>query len=125
MSTDNIKFTGYITQDKLIPLYQKADVFALPARLDMHWGIPNVLLEAMAAKVPVITTGLPSIPELIEDGKTGFIVQEKDPHALAEKVMLLANNPDLRGQVGGAGYRVIQDRFDAAKNTVKLKNLFG
>jgi glycosyltransferase involved in cell wall biosynthesis/peptidoglycan/xylan/chitin deacetylase (PgdA/CDA1 family) len=119
-----IKFTGYITQDKLVPLYQQADVFALPVRLDIHWGIPNVLLEAMAAKVPVITTTLPSIPELIQDRETGFIVPEKDPQALAEQLIRLFHNRGLSQQVGERGWEVVKNKFDAKKNALSLTGLF-
>ncbi len=119
-----IIFIGYITQDKLIPYYKEADVFALPVRLDIHWGIPNVLIEAMAVRLPVVTTALPSIPELIEDGKGGFIVPEKDSQALADRLMLLAKNNALRKQVGEAGYRVVQEKFNIHKNALKFRELF-
>lgn len=119
-----IKFTGYITQDELIPLYQQADIFALPVRPGVHWGIPNVFLEAMAAGLPVITAPLSSIPELIEDGRTGFIIPENNPQALADKITALAKNPGLRRQIGEAGCKVVRDKFDIKKNTPALVELF-
>lgn len=121
---EKIKFTGYISQDKLIPLYKQADAFALPVKLDIHWGIPNVVIEAMAAKVSVITGNLPSIPEIIQDGVSGFIIPEKDPHALADKLMLLAKNPELRKQISDAGYINILEKFDLRKNATNLVSLF-
>lgn len=121
---ENVKFTGYITQDKLIPLYQQADAFALPVRLGIHWGIPNVLLEAMAAKLPAICTNLPSIPELIDNNKTGFIIPEKNPQALADVLIKLSNDISWRREIGNAGYRVVEEKFDIRKNSVKLVELF-
>jgi len=122
--SDQIKFTGYITQDKLIPFYQNADVFALPVRLGIHWGIPNVVIEAMAAKVPVITGNLPSIPEIIADGKTGFIIPEENPQALAGALVRLYDDAELRKTVGNAGYAVVAEKFDVAKNAASLKVVF-
>jgi glycosyltransferase involved in cell wall biosynthesis len=124
MLQGKIKFTGYITQNELIPLYQQADVFALPIRLAIHWGIPNVVIEAMAAGIPVITGTLPSIPEIIRDGVSGFIIPEEDPQALADKLMLLAQNPELRQQISEAGYANVEDKFDIKKNALKMKELF-
>lgn len=121
---ERIKFTGYITQDRLIPLYRQADVFALPVRLDIHWGIPNVLLEAMAAKVPVVCTNLPSITELIQESKTGFVIPEKNPEALAETMIKLYKDEKLRKEVGNAGYAIIENKFNIRRNTQNLITLF-
>lgn len=119
-----VKFTGYITQDELIPLYQQADVFALPVRLGIHWGIPNVVIEAMAAKVPVICTNLPSITEIIQDYRTGFIVSEEDPFILAKTIQILLQDESLRKEVGFAGYKIVEEKFDIKKNAKNLLGLF-
>ena len=121
---DNVKFTGYITQDKLIPLYQEADVFVLAMVPDIHWGIPNVLLEAASCAVPIVCTMLPSIPELIEDGKTGFITPPKDPKAIADILEKLYRDEAIRKQAGEAAQAVIEDKFDTVKNAQRLKELF-
>lgn len=125
LGLDNlVKFTGYITQDKLIPLYQQADVFALPMRSRIHWGIPNVLLEAMAGQVPVICTNLASIPELIADKKSGFIVEEENPQALADILINLYQNISLGKQAGNAGFEIIKEKFDIKINSHRLMALF-
>ncbi|MDP2923095.1 MAG: glycosyltransferase [Candidatus Omnitrophota bacterium] len=121
---EKIKFTGYITQDKLIPLYQQADVFALAMRSKIHWGIPNVLLEAMAAGSAVICTHLPSIPELIIDNKTGFIIPEENPQALVDALIRLYQNSDLRKQIASAGFEVIKEKFNIEKNAQNLIAIF-
>ncbi len=122
--TTKIKFTGYITQEKLIPLYRLADAFTLPVRLDIHWGIPNVLIEAMATKVPVITTNLSSISELVKDGENGFIVPERNPEALADKLLMLASDVNLQTRIGKAGYVAVAHKFDLKNNSENLVKLF-
>ena len=121
---EKIRFTGYITQDKLIPLYQEADVFVLAMVPDIHWGIPNVLLEAASCAVPIVCTMLPSIPELIEDNKTGFIIPPKDPKALADTIEKLYHSDAIRKEAGEAAKTVIEEKFDATKNARRLKELF-
>lgn len=121
---DHVKITGFITQDKLIPIYQQADVFVLAMVPEIHWGIPNVLLEAVAAGVPVICTMLPSIPELIKDGETGFIIPSEDPVAIAVILEKLYREPELRKKVGQAGRRIVEEKFDVVKNAQNLKKLF-
>lgn len=121
---DKIKFTGYITQEKLIPIYQESDVFVLAMVPDKHWGIPNVLIEAMAAGAPVVCTMLPSMPELIEDGKTGFMIPAKDPAALAVIVEKLDRDKKLRGDIASAARNVVEEKFDVVKNTRRLKQIF-
>ena len=109
---DIISFTGYVTQKDLVPLYRGADVFALPAVLEIHWGIPNVLIESLACAVPVVTTGLPSLPELVEDGVHGLVARNKDATDLADKIEALASDPELRRSMGMLGRSRVMERFD-------------
>ncbi len=120
---DTVELTGYITQDRLIPLYQHADVFVLAMVPEIHWGIPNVLIEAAAAGVAVVCTMLPSIPELVKDGKTGFIIPPKNPDAIADAVMKLYANKTLRKNVVREALKVIAEKFDTIKNARQLKEL--
>lgn len=74
-------------------------------------GLPYFPLEAMAAKIPVVATNVGGLPEIIDDGITGFIVPTKNPVALAEKISLLASNLQLRQQMGEAGYNRVKENF--------------
>lgn len=121
---NNISILGYVSQEALIPLYQQADVVALPALSDSHFGIPNVLLEALAVKTPVICTPLPSLSEVIEDGWQGRYVPEQSPTALADALADLAHRPELRQRMGEAGRKKIEELFDTEKNTAILEALF-
>jgi glycosyltransferase involved in cell wall biosynthesis len=109
---DRVRFTGYLTQDDLLPLYRAADLFVLPAVLEIHWGIPNVLVEALACEVPVITTALPSLKELVSDGVHGLVARNRDHRDLAEKIDRLLADPERRRAMGRAGRARVEEIFD-------------
>ncbi|WP_324024134.1 glycosyltransferase family 4 protein [Maribacter sp. BPC-D8] len=92
-------------EDK-IDFFLNADVFVFPTYNDT-FGL--VILEAMQASLPVITTFEGGIPDVVEDGVTAFLVPKKNEEDLAKKMELLANNPELRQQMGNAG-RVRYDK---------------
>ncbi len=121
---DRVRITGYLSQEDLIPLYQQASVVALPALSESHFGIPNVLVEALAVETPIVCTRLPSLSELMEDGECGLYVPERDPGALANALEQLARDPARCRAMGAAGRRKITTLFDAEKNTAALEALF-
>jgi glycosyltransferase involved in cell wall biosynthesis len=110
-----IHFAGYQAQEAVIESYRSADLLVLPAVLEMHWGIPNVLVEALACGVPVITTPLPSLPELVEDGVHGLVVQNRNVADLTEKLERLLREPELRRTMGQAGRARVEQLFDIDK----------
>jgi len=77
-----------------------SDIFVLSSNWE---GLPRSIIEAMMAGLPVVATKVGGIPELVEDGVTGFLVPPKDPRALAEALQKLIENPDLRRRMGEAG----------------------
>ncbi|KHE90866.1 MAG: glycosyltransferase family 4 protein [Candidatus Scalindua rubra] len=121
---EEVTFVGKILQDELLPLYNDANVCVLPAIIDIHFGIPNVLLEAMAMKCPVICTPLPSCKEFLYDGRNGYIVREKDPSALADAIGKLIVNKELEINFGKEGLKIIKDRFDGRKNAMDMFKVF-
>jgi glycosyltransferase involved in cell wall biosynthesis len=121
---DRIRITGFMAQEDLIPLYQQAGVVTLPALSESHFGIPNILLEALAVGTPVICTALPSLSEFMEDGVHGLFVPEQSPKALADALEALARDPERGRAIGTAGRRQIEALFDARKNVVALDQLF-
>ncbi len=106
--------------DELRQLYRESDVFVLPTRADYHsW----VVLEAMASGLPVITTGVGALPEIVEHGRTGFIIQPDDKPQLKARLYSLLQNPDLRLRFGCAGRKRVEERFSLevnAKRTVEI-----
>lgn len=109
---DRVVLTGPLKQRDLIPLYRRAAVFILMAQPEWHWGIPNVLVEALAARVAVITTRFGSVEELVRDGETGLLVPAKDPAALAESILGLAADDSRRQRLAEAGHRLVTEQFD-------------
>ncbi|OIO59782.1 MAG: colanic acid biosynthesis glycosyltransferase WcaL [Verrucomicrobia bacterium CG_4_10_14_3_um_filter_43_23] len=117
----HIDFVGPVGQEKLNEYYDKADIFVLPSFAE---GVPVVLMEAMAKEIPVVSSSVMGIPELVEDGKTGLLTLPADPHALFEKIKELLNGPDLRERMGQAARRKVLSNYDLAKNTESLLNIF-
>jgi glycosyltransferase involved in cell wall biosynthesis len=96
----------------------------LPALSASHFGIPNILVEALAVETPVICTALPSLSEVMEDGQHGLFVPERSPQALADALETLARDPERCRAMGTAGRRIIEEFFDTEKNVTALQTLF-
>jgi len=91
------------------------DVFALPSLWE---GMPNVVLEAMAAGLPVVATAVGGTPEVVVNGVTGFLVPPRDPDALAKAIIRLLCDPDLRRRMGKAGRERVE-RFFSVERMVR------
>ena len=116
-----VVMTGPLKQNEVLPYYKKADLLILMAQPEWHWGIPNVLIEALAAKTPVITTQFGSVNELIKHQETGLIVTAKKPEVLAENIEVLYHNDSLRQRLAEAGHKIILEKFDLDKNIEQFK----
>ena len=106
--------------DALKRLYHTSDIFCLPTRGDC---LPMVLSEASAAGLPVVSTDVAAIPEIVHDGATGFVVPPDDGTALVAALRRLIVNPALRQQMGERGQRLVTEQFDAARNAERLLGL--
>ena len=118
---------GACTQDELAERYQQSDVFALsPVVMENgdRDGIPNVLLEAMASGLPVVSTNISGIPELIQNGCNGLLVEPGNPAALADALASLLLDPALRDRLGRDARDSVVREFDAGRNVGKLASLF-
>ncbi len=89
----NCEFKGKVPPDKIQDELKNAKILVLPA-IEGE-GLPNVILEAMALGIPVIATDLAGIPDIVKDGKNGFIVKPRDIKSLRDKILLLLNNEKL------------------------------
>lgn len=116
-----------VTQDELRALYRQATMFVLPCQIVDNGdrdGIPNVLAEAMATGLPVISTDISGIPELVVHRNNGLLVPQRDVHALAKAMEELLTDAQLRQRLGQAGRDTIGRIFDSATTTKQLCSLF-
>jgi glycosyltransferase involved in cell wall biosynthesis len=123
---DVVTLTGALSQDDVIDHYRRADVFALPSvtgeRGDRD-GIPNVILEAMAMELPVVSSATSGIPEAVVDGETGVLVEPGDVSGLARALARLLDDRDMRERFGRRGRDVVCERFDLETNVKELYEL--
>jgi glycosyltransferase involved in cell wall biosynthesis len=115
--TENVAFLGYQTQRQVRELLAQTDAFVLASFAE---GVPVVLMEAMAAGVPVVATRIAGIPELVDDGVSGFLVPPGDPKTLADRVDQLLRDPGLRASLGAKGRQKVEREFDLAVEADKL-----
>ena len=104
----------------LIERYQTADIFCLPTLGDC---LPMVLSEAGAVGLPLVSTDVGAIREIVRPEETGMLVRPNDPEALAAALGRLAENPELRRRLGSNGARLVRAEYDAATNARRLVDL--
>jgi len=125
--TGRVRLRGALTNDAVLDRYAEAAVFALPCVTGVDGdrdGIPNVILEAMAMELPVVSTRHSGIPEAVGDEETGLLVPPGDVDALADALERLLADPTLRAVFGRAGRRRVLEVFDADVNVRKLLEEF-
>lgn len=122
-----VELVGALTQAELRPLYAAARAFVLPCVVTPEGdrdGLPNVILEALAMGVPVVTTPVSAIPEVIVDGVTGLLVPPGDAVALAQALERVLTDSALRQRLGQQGRSRVRERFDIARNVQPLVQRF-
>ena len=112
-----VTLTGALPQEQVLPLFARASVFVLMAQPEWHWGVPNVIVEALASGCAVITTWFGSVEELVRDGETGLLVPPRDPVALAAAIARLADDAALRCRLAAAGRAAVAREYDLDQTT--------
>jgi coenzyme F420-reducing hydrogenase beta subunit len=110
-----VKFLGAVEQREALKLYHQAHIFVLPsvtASNDDQEGIPVVLMEAQATGLPIVSTYHTGIPEVVLDGKSGFLVPENEVDALAEKLEYLIEHPEIWPDMGRCGRKYVEEKYD-------------
>lgn len=118
---DRVVFAGAVNPDCIRTLYEKADAFALASFAE---GIPVVLMEAMSMEIPCVTTFITGIPELIRTGIDGLLVAPSDTDGLAAALASLMDDGALSRRLGQAGRLRVVQRYDLARNTQRLADVF-
>jgi glycosyltransferase involved in cell wall biosynthesis len=114
--SDRVTVTGQsLIQEKIVEFMHTGDVYVLPcvwASDNDVDGLPQMLMEAMASGLPAISTRLVGIPDLVQHGKTGLLVEPNNPTALADAISRLMRDRPLAAQLAAAGQQWIRERFD-------------
>jgi glycosyltransferase involved in cell wall biosynthesis len=92
--------------------------------LPLHQGLPMSMLEAMAAGLPVLTTPVGGIPEVVDHGVNGLIADAGDIRSIADQMLRLANDPDLRTMLGKAGRETIEQGYSAEVQLPRLERIY-
>ena len=124
---DHVELAGPRPQEQLAVLLGKASLFALPCVVTASGdrdGLPTVLLEALAAGLPCVSTNVAGIPEIIEHGTCGLLTEPNSPVQLAGAIKTLLASPDLRERFSAAGRQKAELDFDVVKSAARLAALF-
>ncbi|HFE48868.1 MAG TPA: colanic acid biosynthesis glycosyltransferase WcaL [Chromatiaceae bacterium] len=122
-----VTLDGARTHEALLPIYQRSHIFALPCQVLENGdrdGIPNVLMEAMACGLAVVSTPISGIPELVTDGEDGLLTPQKNSTALCNALERLIRDREERRRLGDNARRTILRAFDARATNRQLKRLF-
>ena len=108
----DVEFTGAVGHDRVAELVREADIFCLPTFAE---GVPTVVQEAMAAELPVVTTAVFGIPELVEDGEDGLLVPPARADHLADALTRLLEDPALRRRLGAHARVRVQREYERTR----------
>lgn len=124
---NKLSILGWMTQEEIKRLYDACHIFILPsieASTGEQEGQGLVLQEAQAKGLPVIATYSGGIPEGVLDGKTGFLVPERDIDALAERLKYLIERPEIWPEIGRAGRKFVEQYFNINNLNYRLMKLY-
>lgn len=118
-----VRMPGPLTGEDKFRLLAECDVLVFPTYY-VNEGHPWVIVESMAAGLPVISTDHAAIPETVSDGENGFLVPKKDPEAIAEKVIRLIEDPELRERMGKRSREIYREKFTEEIMVEKMSSVF-
>ena len=116
--SDYVRFEGNVSRQQMLDQYARCSIVVLPSLVE---NAPLVVSEGMAAGKPVVATAVGGIPEMIDDGRTGFVVPKENSDALAEAIRKLLDSKELRSQIGTEAKKAAEARYKpevAARKTL-------
>ena len=125
--SSRIEWQGALPQTGVLACYRASDLFVLPCRIAANGdrdGLPNVIVEAQSQRLPVISTTVSGVPELVSDGENGLLVEPEDPKALSQALQQLIVNTGQRREMGKKGEEKVRRHFDHEKSITDLTGLF-
>lgn len=117
----NVSFEGTVSHENIPSYYQSCDLLVLPSK---HEGWPRVVTEALACRKPVIVSDACAISEFVINGECGFTFQSHNPQILAEQIIYLLQNPQVRNEMGKKGRECVKETMDINKNAYKNAELY-
>jgi len=114
-----VDLPGWISHDDLPMYLNQLHLLVLPSYTE---GLPNIMLEAMACGTPVLATPVGAVPDVVVDGKTGFIMESNSPECIAENVARALSSPELE-QIAEAGRRFVEENFTFEKTVENWKGI--
>lgn len=127
VAADRIQFPGRVDAAELSRLYARCTVFCLPSIVDSRGdteGLGTVPLEAYAHGRPVVCSAVGGIPDVVDEGETGFLVPPGDPQALAGALDRLLGDPELAKRMGEAGRQLVFGRFSWPELALRIENVW-
>jgi colanic acid/amylovoran biosynthesis glycosyltransferase len=123
-----VSFPGFVSHDRVSEMFRSADMFVMPAVVDTYTGcrdgIPNVIMEAMLHRVPVISTNISGIAEVVVDGETGVVVSPGDVWDLVQAISHLTTDRKRALELAERGKARVLKQFDPARNYGRMLELF-
>jgi glycosyltransferase involved in cell wall biosynthesis len=123
---DCVRISGKMTQDEVIAVYRKATLFVLPCLVTDDGdrdGIPNVLMEAMVSSIPVVSTRVSGITELVDHMADGILVAERDERGIADAMEMLLLQPELRQRLAQSGRAKVLSRFALEASARRVRDI--
>lgn len=124
---ERVRFLGSLPSDEVAKWMRRAVILAAPSLTAADGdaeGLPNVVVEAAASGLPVVATHHSGIPEAVDDGTTGFLVPENNAGALAERLAEMLGSEPLRREMGAAGRRLAERKFNRQMLTERLEAIY-
>jgi glycosyltransferase involved in cell wall biosynthesis len=112
---------GWVSDSEKWAIYQKADLLILPSYEE---GLPYVIIEAMASGLPIISTPVGGIPEVIKEGINGFLINPGDYEALANRIIQLVQNKELRLTIGHKNQEDAKNKYAQEQIFLNLENIY-
>jgi glycosyltransferase involved in cell wall biosynthesis len=119
---DRVVFTGF--RKDIQALYSAFDIYVHPSIEGGGEAFPFAVLQALAEELPIVATRVADVPQMIEEGISGFLVGEKDASALAERLELLLNNHDLRKEMARKGHERLLHRFTTTRMVDNIEQVY-
>lgn len=116
-----VRFAGFMTQTQVADLLAASDMLVLPSFAE---GLPVVYMEALASRIPVVASRVAGVPELVEDGVTGYTIPPGDVDSLADRMIRLMDNPEKARAMGEAGRQAVEAQHDIRSEGAWLAKIF-